>query len=83
MDKIEGFSEGDVYPSDETEARWNWPEFTRPFGFPADGQPLCQAASSDGTTSASLPSAWIVSSSVKQNWLYINKICSSVIPTTC
>ncbi|MHC1549213.1 hypothetical protein [Phyllobacterium sp. K27] len=48
MDKIKGFSEADVYPSDETEARWNWPEFTRPFGFPADGQPLCQAASSDG-----------------------------------
>ncbi|MHC1547688.1 hypothetical protein [Phyllobacterium sp. K27] len=48
MDKIKGFSEADVYPSDETEARWNWRECTRPFGFPADGHPLCQAASSDG-----------------------------------
>ncbi|MHC1549736.1 hypothetical protein [Phyllobacterium sp. K27] len=48
MDKIKGFSEGDVYPSDEAEARWNWREFTRPFGIPADGHPRCQAASSDG-----------------------------------
>ncbi|QND53386.1 hypothetical protein HB779_16960 [Phyllobacterium sp. 628] len=48
MDKIKGFDETDVYPSGEVKARRNWPKFTRPFGFPAGGQPLCQAASSDG-----------------------------------
>ncbi|MBB3144270.1 hypothetical protein FHS21_000666 [Phyllobacterium trifolii] len=48
MDKVKGFGEADAFPSDDAEARWIWPEFTRPFGFPAGGQPLCQAASSDG-----------------------------------
>ncbi len=53
--------------SDEAKARRIWAKFTRPFGFPAGGHPLCQVASSDGTTSASPPSAWIVSPSEKQN----------------
>jgi hypothetical protein len=48
VDKVEGFSETDVYPSGEAEARWIWPKLTRPFGFPAGGQTLCQAASDDG-----------------------------------
>ena len=39
MDKVKGFGEADAFPSDEAEARWIWPEFTRPFGFLADGQP--------------------------------------------
>jgi hypothetical protein len=77
VDKVKGFGEADVFPSDEAEARWIWPEFTRPFGFPAGGHPLCQAASSDGNTSASPLSAWIVSPSEKQNWLRVDKICSS------
>jgi len=63
VDKVKGFGEADAFPSDEAEARWIWPEFTRPFGFPAGGQPLCQAASDDGKTSTSPPSAWIVSPS--------------------
>ena len=67
MDKVEGFGEADVCASDDAEARRIWPEFTRPFGFPAGGQPLCQASSSDVHTSASPPSAWIVSPSEKQN----------------
>ncbi|MBB3235603.1 hypothetical protein [Phyllobacterium endophyticum] len=45
-------------------------------GFPAGGQPLCQAASDDGNASASPPSVWIASPSEKQNWLYSGKICS-------
>ncbi|ATU93041.1 hypothetical protein [Phyllobacterium zundukense] len=69
MDKVKGFGEADVYPSDDAEDRRIWPEFTRPFGFPDGGQPLCQLASSDGKTSASPPSAWIASPSGKQNWL--------------
>ena len=60
VDKVEGFGEADVL-SDEAEPRWIRPEFARPFGFPAGGHPLCQAASSDGNTSTSPPSAWIVS----------------------
>ena len=71
MDKVKGFDEADVFPSDEAEARRIWPEFTRPFGFPAGGHPLCQAASDDGKTSASPPSAWIVSPSEKQNWFHL------------
>jgi hypothetical protein len=45
-------------------------------GFPAGGHPLCLAASSDGKTSALPPSAWIVSSYEKQNWFYLNILCS-------
>jgi hypothetical protein len=75
--KVKGFGETDVFSSGDAEARWIWPEFTRPFGFPAGGQPLCQAASDDGKTSTSPPSAWIASPSEKQNWLYLDKICSS------
>ncbi|MET3650124.1 hypothetical protein [Phyllobacterium ifriqiyense] len=33
MDKVEGFSETDVYPSGEAETRWIWSKFTRPLGF--------------------------------------------------
>jgi hypothetical protein len=29
VDKVEGFGEADVYPSDDAEAPWIWPEFTR------------------------------------------------------
>jgi hypothetical protein len=76
VDKVKGFGEADAFPSDDAKARWIWPEFTRPFGFPAGGQPLCQAASDDGKTSTSPPFAWIVSPSEKQNWLYSGKICS-------
>ena len=47
VDKVKGFGEADAFPSDDAEARWIWPEFTRPFGFPAGGQPLCQGVSSD------------------------------------
>ena len=28
-DKVKGFGEADVYPSDDAEAPWIWPEFTR------------------------------------------------------
>ncbi|MBB3149136.1 hypothetical protein FHS21_005587 [Phyllobacterium trifolii] len=52
VDKVEGFGEADAFPSDDAETRWIWPEFTRPFRFPAGGQPLCQAVSSDGQASA-------------------------------
>jgi hypothetical protein len=48
VDKVKGFGEADAFPSDDAEARRIWPEFTRFFGFPACGQPLCQAASDDG-----------------------------------
>ena len=47
-DKVKGFGEADVFPSDEAKTRRIWPEFARRFEFPAGGQPLCQAASSDG-----------------------------------
>jgi hypothetical protein len=67
--KVKGFGEADAFPSGDAEARRIWAKFTRPFGFPAGGQPLCQAASDDGNTSTSPPSAWIVSPSGKQNWL--------------
>jgi len=30
VDKVEGFGEADALPSDDAEARWIWPEFTRP-----------------------------------------------------
>jgi hypothetical protein len=79
VDKVEGFGEADAFPSDEAEARWIWLEFTRPFGFPVGGHPLCRAASDDGKTSASPPSAWIVSPSAKQNWLNLDKICSNLV----
>ena len=72
MDKVKGFGEADAFPSDDAEARWIWPEFTRPFGFPAGGHPLCQAASDDGKASTSPPSAWIVSPSEKQNCFYLS-----------
>jgi hypothetical protein len=39
QDKVKGFGEADAFPSDEAEVRWIWPEFTRPFGFPAGGRP--------------------------------------------
>ncbi|MBB3236441.1 hypothetical protein FHS20_003319 [Phyllobacterium endophyticum] len=40
-------------------------------GFPAGGQPLCQAAWDDGKASTSPPSAWIASPSEKQNYANI------------
>ncbi|RCW85503.1 hypothetical protein C7476_103348 [Phyllobacterium bourgognense] len=30
MDKVKGVGEADAFPSDDAEARWIWPEFTRP-----------------------------------------------------
>jgi hypothetical protein len=67
VDKVEGFGEAMHLHRTKLKPQWIWPEFTRPFGFPAGGQPLCQAASDDGKASTSPPSAWIVSPSVKQN----------------
>jgi hypothetical protein len=43
------------------------PNSRRPYGFPAGGHPLCQAASADGKTSTSPLSLWAVSPSKKQN----------------
>jgi hypothetical protein len=71
VDKVKGFGEADAFPSDDAEARWIWPEFTQPFGFPAGGEPLCHAASDDAKASTSPPSAWIVSLSEKQNCFYL------------
>jgi hypothetical protein len=67
--KVKGFGEADAFPSDDAEARWIWPEFTRPSGFRLADNHFCQAASDDGKASASPPSAWTVSPSKKQNWL--------------
>lgn len=47
LDKVKAFGETDAFPSSDAKARWIWPEFTRLFGLPVGGQPLCQAASSD------------------------------------
>jgi hypothetical protein len=65
--KVEGFGAGRSGGTAKSEARRIWPEFIRPEGFPAGGRPLCQAASPDGKTSGSPPSARIVSPSEKQN----------------
>jgi hypothetical protein len=74
---VKGFGEADVIASDEAEARRIWPEFTRSFGFPAGGHPLCQVASSDAKTSTSPTFAWIVSPSEKQNRFHLNAYCSN------
>jgi len=46
VDRVEGFGKADAFASGDAEARWIGLEVTRPFGLPADGQPLCQVASS-------------------------------------
>jgi hypothetical protein len=74
---VRGFGEAGGVASDEAEARRIWPEFTRSFGFPAGGHPLCQVASSDAKTSTSPTFAWIVSPSEKQNRFHLNAYCSN------